>query len=278
MGFHIVSMAFQYLFAGFQFRYMGFWFESTGFYFVFLPFFHFLAAENDLFALESLFLMSKPPKKRSSRSFANFFSDADILLGNSLSPNILPLMVARGYTQADIEAKLAELQHFQSLHFSTAARKGESMGARDAYMVAKATLRSTYAEQLQLARIAFKNDVGARVALDLAGKRAQGRAAFASQGMIYCENLLDNAGWLTAMAQKGVTEADVQQLLADFKNLFALAEARAGKVGQSLQSTQDRNAVYYSLRTWLGDYKKVARIALRQHPQMVEQLGLKEKS
>jgi hypothetical protein len=222
--------------------------------------------------------MAKTPKMKHYISLASFISDADILLANSLSPDILPLMVERGYTQADIEAKLAELKGLLSLNFSKSARKGDSLGARDSYKAARAALQSSYTEQLQLARIAFKDDVGAQVALELAGRRAQGRAAFAAQGMTFCNNLLDNAGWMAAMAKKGVTEADVRQLLADFKQLSTMAEGLAGKMGESLQSTQDRNAVYYSLRSWLGDYKKVARIALRKHPQLCEQLGLVQKS
>jgi hypothetical protein len=220
-----------------------------------------------------------PEKKKRWKHIplASFISDADVLLANSLVPQILPLIVQRGYTQADIETKLAELQNLQSLHFSQSASRGESIGAKGDYKAAKEALQSAYVEQVALARIAFKDDVGAQVALELGGRRAQGRAEFVAQGMTFCNNLLENAGWLAAMAKKGVTEADVQQLLADFKALSTLAEGVVVKAGESLQSTQDRNAVYYSLRTWLGDYKKVARIALRKHPQMCEQLGLKQK-
>lgn len=222
--------------------------------------------------------MAKTHKKRKHIPFSHFISNAHLLLTNSLSPAILPHMEAHGYTQAEIEERLAELDNLQALHFSKDARLGNRMGAKDAFKAAKAAVNEAYTVQVQIARIAFRQDVSAQVALELAGKRAQGRAAYMLQGITFCNNLLANDGWKAAMAARGVSEADVQELLQGFENLQSLANQLAGKTGDALQSTQDRNAAYRQLKPWVSDYRKVARIALRKDPQMCEQLGIKVKS
>jgi hypothetical protein len=222
--------------------------------------------------------MAKTLKKRKHIPLSHFISDAHMLLNNSLSPAILPLMVARGYTQADIEARLAEVEHLQSLHFAMSTQHGSRMSAKEAYKAARAIVNDAYTEQVQIARIAFKDDVGAQVALELAGRRSQRRGAYVLQGMAFCNNLLATDDWKAAMAARGVAEADIQALLQGFENLRMMVHALEGKGGEALASTQARNAVYYTLRPWISDYRKVARIALRKHPQMCEQLGLKQKS
>ncbi len=39
-------------------------------------------------------------------------------------------------------------------------------------------------------------------------------------------------------------------------------------------STQKRNEVLKALNRWVGDFKKVARVALQDDPQLLESLGI----
>jgi hypothetical protein len=221
-----------------------------------------------------------PAKKKKSKyvPLHSFIGDAHLLLANSLVPDILPHMVARGYTQPEIEARLAEVEAFRKQTSAKGIHEGERMAASQAMHQAKAALHPIYMEQLGIARIALKADHSAQVALELLPRRKRDYPGYIAQGSLFCNNLLANDEWLSAMAAMGVSTADVTSVRDGFEALRQLVQTLSLKEGEVMQYTQDRNAAYKALKEWVADFRKVARIALRPYPQACEQLGIKQKS
>ena len=126
-----------------------------------------------------------------------------------------------------------------------------------------------------MARIAFKENLSAAVALDLKPRRALSHSGYISQGKIFCQNALGNDDWKATLAAKGVSGNDLAATLAGFQNLQTLSDKLAQKTGAAQQATQDRNAAWQELKLWISDFRAVAKIALRETPQACEQLGIK---
>jgi hypothetical protein len=222
--------------------------------------------------------MASKAKTSKHTPLYRFISDNHLLLANSLLPDVLPHIVAIGFTQADIEEKLAKITDLRTLNESKQVHKGYRAAASVDIKNAKAALHKEFMVQLAIARIALAHDTAARVGLALDEKRKRAYGDYVTQGELFCNGLLANADWMAALAARGVTESELQATKAGFKNLRTMAEGLGSKTGAAISATQQRNELYEALKPWLRDYRQMAKIALRKEPQMCEVLGIKQRS
>jgi len=76
------------------------------------------------------------------------------------------------------------------------------------------------------------------------------------------------------LVQYGASEESFQQNRAAVEALMALKAERLRKKGDAENSTQERNEVIKELRNWYGDFRKLARIAFKDNPQILESFGM----
>jgi hypothetical protein len=77
-----------------------------------------------------------------------------------------------------------------------------------------------------------------------------------------------------AMAARGLTAEKIAQALTDLGELEGLDQRQEYKNSRSQQATRSRNARRRAVADWMAGYQRIARIALRDKPELVEQLGL----
>lgn len=212
----------------------------------------------------------------SYQSIDAFIQVSTVALTNAQLPDILPLLIARGYPEATIKDKADEIADLQTLNANQQKEYGEQFAAIAAYNAAVEQLHGDYIDHLQLARLVFKNNVAAQTALGLTGKRKVSESGYQAQAVQFYQGVLANAAYKAALATKGVTQAELDSQLAGFETLPNLSAAKAKETGEAQMATKTRDAAYDALAEWMSEFKQTAIIALRKTPQLREKLGYKE--
>ncbi|MCB9136091.1 MAG: hypothetical protein H6636_11730 [Anaerolineales bacterium] len=153
-------------------------------------------------------------------------------------------------------------------------RLAEQMGKTEALKEVAKTARKGYMRHLKLARIAFQEDVEARIALGLDGTRADGLADWQKQANQFYANLQSTPAYRAALLPYNLTSAEITHGLAQLAAVQTAYLARETARGLALQATLDRDHALKVLKAWVSDMLTIARLALEDHPQRLEALGL----
>lgn len=133
-------------------------------------------------------------------------------------------------------------------------------------------LKTRYMEHLTVARFVFRNDAYMQAQLQLTGTRKSDWAGWTTQVLSFY-NRLEVEG-TNLMKKHGTRPEEVAQGKAMIDALIATYQQKKSNAGDAQSSTQKRNEVFRSLSRWVSDFKKVARVALQDDPQLLETLGI----
>lgn len=135
-----------------------------------------------------------------------------------------------------------------------------------------------YMKHLKLARVALEGNRGIEVKLGLKGPREKATGKWLVQGRQFYENALADALILGKLSSYGVTLENLQAGLALVNEVERLYRSRERERGEAQDSTVLHDELFEKLDSWYSDFVKVARIALEERPQLIEKLGILERS
>lgn len=217
------------------------------------------------------------PKPQSNyQDIVSYLSASKTALTNAALPDIAPKLAAIGYTAAEITAKLQEIATLEALNEAQKKEYGEQYEATATYTATENALHTTYINNLTIARVVFKNNVAAQVALALNGERKKSKSGYQAQALQFYNGILLNANYKTILAVRGITEAIVTSQKTGFEGLSDLAADQKKETGEAQAATKKRDNAYDIFEDWMSDFKKMAIVALSDTPQLREQLGWKE--
>lgn len=208
----------------------------------------------------------------------SFIAKKKVMLTNSLLPAVWSKLQNRGYTQAVIQQKIAELDALSALNQAQRKEYGEQYQSTADYNAAEAEPHEDYEDHLGYARIVFRNNVAAKTGLGLKGSRHRSQSGYAAQALLFYNNLLGNAGWKAAMNAKGISDAELQAQQDAYLKLAEMEANKQKETGEAQGATATRDAFYDALLPWTQDFRATAKIALRRYPQLSEQIGIKDPS
>jgi hypothetical protein len=218
--------------------------------------------------------VSKP--QSNYQDIVHYLAACKTALKNAALPAIAPKLLGIGYTSAIIGAKLQEVATLETLHEQQKKEYGEQYKATVTYSAKENALHETYSKNLTIARVVFKNDVAAQVALGLPGERKKSKSGFQAQALQFYNGVLKNADYQTALAIRGITEAILTAQKTGFEGLSDLAASQKKETGEAQAATKKRDMALDNFADWMSDFKKMAIVALSDSPQLREQLGWKE--
>ncbi len=209
-------------------------------------------------------------------SLTDFLSTHKKSLTNALLPDVLPLLKKRGYTEAIINSKLADLEALKEFDQAQKKEYGEQYEATEKYHLLEDSLHQDYIDHIKLARMVFKNNPAAKTALGLKGKRKQSAGGYCLQALDFYDGALADTDYQTALATKGTMVEELTAGKTGFDALTPLAAKQLKETGEAQAATKTRDAKWDELDEWMGEFKDTAIIALRKHPQLREKLGYVE--
>lgn len=132
-------------------------------------------------------------------------------------------------------------------------------------------LQEQFKQHVQIAQVAFRNDAVLLHSLkidQLSARRWEG----VRQMLYFYEQLQQQNASLDAY---GVSAKEVQQARTGAQSLLQQKAARVDKKSCAEHCTQEKRAVQKALRTWVQDFRTIARMAFRSQPQTLEAYGIR---
>ncbi|RQW04465.1 hypothetical protein EH223_07250 [candidate division KSB1 bacterium] len=202
--------------------------------------------------------------RRAQLAIDNALSDADIRAA------LLPY----GYDETRLQQGKALYDSTMALQRTQEVEYSEQYAATAEFKKLFGTADVAYMDAVKIARIALRDNTAGWQALELNGKRKESLAGWLRQAQQFFVNALGNADVVTAMSHFGFDQVKLQAAFDQVNAVAAANAAQQKEKGEAQQATKQRDAALDDLEQWLADFKVVAMIALRDHPQWIEKLGL----
>jgi hypothetical protein len=206
----------------------------------------------------------------------SYLSAAKVALTNSSHPQIAPVLAEYGYPDSIIAEGLALHTDAEKKQKDQVKEYGEQYTATDALAKAIAAANAPYIEQLELSRIAFKNQRGVLAELAATGERKKNQAGWLSDATTFYSNLLAKPEYVAVIAKFGQTKEKLNTAFDLIKAANAALAARTKESGEAQTATKLRDAAIDLFDEWYSDFIAVAKIALKNKPELLEILGIKQ--
>ncbi|MGC1378730.1 MAG: hypothetical protein WA821_21035 [Anaerolineales bacterium] len=206
-------------------------------------------------------------------NISEYLLGATVAIDNvSASPEVQALLAEVGYDAARLAAGKALLTRASALNSQRGSEKGDQVNATSAKDAAWQQADDVYIKQVKLARIAVKKP-GDRGKLMLEGDRKRKFAGWVEQASAFYEHAFE-PDILAQLGTVNLGQAKLQDGKALTDAVIAAHMAQATAIGDKENATDERDQAFDDLAAWMSDYLAAARIALEDHPQWMEKLGV----
>ncbi len=189
--------------------------------------------------------------------------------------SISAILSTYGYTRERLDEGWLIYENARSNDAKQQNEKGLQKGAIQSAQEAKADINVLYMEHLELARLCLSKDTVAYIALQLGGTRKKSKSGNVSEMTVFYINLLAHAEWLDAMAHFGVSQQKLEETQKMLHQIDMAYSHQAMEDGAASNATKLRNEAVDAAKQWYSTFCKVARIAMKDNPSMLEMLGIK---
>ncbi len=146
--------------------------------------------------------------------------------------------------------------------------------AGEVYRTALKTAKERYRSYRHVSRAALRGypSLEKIIGLDTASRRAFG--SWMEESRQFYVNALDNSDILERFSNFGVTRAGLREglrMVGEAEKAGAQHETLKGRV---TKTTRERNQVFDEFMDWMGDFKRICRVAFVDSPQKLEKLGI----
>jgi len=209
----------------------------------------------------------------SSKAISARLNQTDLALTNAASPDVAGALAEYGCDTAYLDegrARRTAARDALSNRDLLYGRQQElTRQANEALRVA----RREYGSLVRIARTVFRDQPGLLVQLGIAGRIPNALAALLAAADTLFANASDPA-IAPELTKHGYPPEHIAQVQAAFGALRAANEAQEIAKGATQQATQELHAAMAALDEWMSKFRSIARVALRDQPQFLEELGI----
>ncbi len=212
---------------------------------------------------------------RPKQSIAQKLNLANVAVSNALSdPQIGKYLSEYGYKTPKLsEGKTRYEAADVSVKLQVAAlgEKKEASARQDA---AEKRARTAYQDLSQVAKAVFKRDPESLAALGLDHSMPKPLPLFLTMAAALFDNASHTEAIANRLAEFGYPLQKLSEERGKVAELSAAVAAHESASGASQQATFEQNRALDALEFWMSAFVKVAKVALRTQPQLLEKLGI----
>lgn len=213
--------------------------------------------------------------KRPIRSISERLHAMQVAVSNTIAfPEIKELVGQYGYGSEKIdEGKTLYTEALMAVNLQT-AYGGSQGGASTRVRQTEKAAHDTFQRLSKVARAIFKNDPGKLKSLGLQGTMPKRIAEFIGAAYTLFDNAKNVSELRDELSKYGYNDKKLEaekQKITDYDKAVQLHE---GTKGAAQQTTRDQEAALAKMDEWLTQYFKIAKVALVDRRELLEQIGI----
>ncbi len=210
----------------------------------------------------------------SKKAISDSLTNAGIAIHNTLEDQEIAALVALyGYGPDKMAEGQALLDRANgAVQAQVAATGGCQTATAELTRITKEAYLA-YQGLREVARAAFGRRSPTLTTLGLNRRIPSRQGEFVTMATALFDNVLGSPD-LSAAVGRYYTNDRLAAEKAKITAMDAALKARAAAKGQAQQATQDQHAAVATLQSWIGAFRRVARVALHDQPQLLEKLGV----
>lgn len=162
-------------------------------------------------------------------------------------------------------------QHLEMLQLAKQDKYGSQYASTDVFHKDLASAKNLYKRHLKMARLIFEDQRGTAETLQIRGKRKTDLDGWLGQAHSFYSRI---GTYMEEVTRYNMTEEEFTQAGAMVEALYTTRQQQLQSKGEAQDATEKRNAARRALNQWISRFKKTARIALQDDPQLLEVLGI----
>lgn len=208
------------------------------------------------------------------QQISNDISAALTLMETTRDDDDLQTVLApMGYDVAALDEAIENLHGpAQGAYEARAAAMGKADSAQDLLDAAVATERKDFTDYREIARAIF-TDPADKVALGLNGTLVKDLQKFLTAAKA-SYSAGKKAPYTEKLTKRGYSPARIDAELAGIKLAGDLSAGAKRAAGAAEKATKDRNGAYSSLKSWVSEFRRIAKRALRGRADLLTKLGM----
>lgn len=214
-------------------------------------------------------------KRKNSSSVGDKIINAELLIKGSVADENIKLNLQKyGFGEEKFNDSIALLNEVKDLFIVKENEKNEKKDAVENFNTMMEDINAKYVEAVKLARIAFKNDKEIYSFLSLSGKREGRYALWIVQVKSFYRNALSREDVISVLTNYSVNAEILKKGIADVESIENKKLDMEREKSESVTSTNIFNKKLKELENIVSDLRKIAYIALKDHPGWLARLGL----
>ncbi len=201
----------------------------------------------------------------------NIVQSHDAIENAMAHPEILAKLSVFGYDLKTLRRGKATCEKVSLLQMIQQEKYSFQYDATDTLNDQFEVAQKVYDKHMKLARVAFEGKRGMLEKLQLNGPRKKGQG-WVVQAMAFYGRATEIEEIMTV---HGVPADVLNQAKAMVEALSTLRQQQLQKMGEAQSATHKRDMAIKAMDKWMGSFRRVARVALEEDPQLLEVLGIK---
>lgn len=189
------------------------------------------------------------------------------------TPDLAALLSPRSYNDEKLVEGEQLLENCEALDSKKDLEYAESFAATDEYNLAWNGILDDFKDLRDLGKVRMKNDRHGYTTMLLHVPLKTNRPGLEDQIRDTLRNTLEKPDVIEKIAPLGLPQTFLEDLLARLDGLKELKRARKDEKKEAQNATYDRDQAIIILEDWMDDFIRVARVATKRKPELMELLG-----
>ncbi len=180
-------------------------------------------------------------------------------------------MAGLGYDRKKLLEGKGLCEKVRMLNLTKKSKYSQQLRSTDTFQADLLQVDRSYKHHLKIARMAFENDRASSEQLQLRGKRKSDTHGWLEQAYAFYYAI---DAYVETMVRYNVSQEELMQTRAMVEALYGRRQQQLQSKGESQQATYVRDQARKELKAYMSRFRKTARIALIDSPQLLEVLGI----